>query len=114
MNYIINDVVIVVLAQIVNESVVEKEQSQNTKAQQLMKKISRRKAGSQKLNQKHKSTETTDQQDFQGTQRDQVGGRLQLRLSQYMSAMLTLANCPNVGILTASFVGVGDSLRAPS
>lgn len=108
MNYIINDVVIVVLAQIVNEDVVEREQSRKTKAQQLgladkdhPETFEKNKARSQKPNQKHKSTETTDLQDYQGTHHDQVGGLLQLRLGQHMSAMLTLANCPNVGILTA-------------
>lgn len=108
MNYIINGVLIVVVAQIVNEDVAAKEQSQKTKVQQLdlankdyLKMIEMNKARSQALNQQHKSTETTAQQDWQGTHHDQVGGLLELRLSQCMPMILTLANCQNVGILTA-------------
>lgn len=107
MNYIINDVIIVVLAQIVNEDMAEKEQSQKN-VQQLdlenkdhLEMTEVNKARSQELNQTHKSTETTVQQDGQGTHHDQVSGLLELRLTQYMSVMLTLSHCLNVGILTA-------------
>lgn len=84
-NYIINYVVIVVLAQIVNEDMGEKEQSQTTKVQQLdlanrdcLETKEMNKARSPERDQKHKSTETTVQQDWQGTDYDQVGGLLEL------------------------------------
>lgn len=77
MNYIINDVVIVVLSQIVNEDAVEKEQSRKTKVPQLEPAnhlSGMKKERSQELNQKHKSTERTFQPDWWGGHHDQVGG----------------------------------------
>lgn len=72
MNCIINDVVIVVLSQIVNEDVIEKEQSRKTKVKQLdlanedhLEMIEMNKERSQELTQKHKSTEIKVQQDWQ-------------------------------------------------
>lgn len=71
MNYI-NDVVIVLLSQIVNEDVIEKEQSRKTKVKQLdlanedhLEMIEMNKERSQELTQKHKSTEIKVQQDWQ-------------------------------------------------